>query len=200
MDILPVDIWPIIFNNLSINDLLKCRLVNKKFKNFCEYVKLSSLVIIRSDYLDYNEKWFNNKLIKKEHIIDCQKFTKIRWIFNYSLERNLKFLKIKCNDNKFNLNELRNFINLELLEISCKLVGNQFINLINLKILIDKYDDNQLCKYYVNSPSLEILEVISLKLVNLYHPESIKQIITHSYEDELELLINLETIHLKCKN
>ena len=37
IDDLPVYVWPDIFKNLSIKDILNCRLVNKKFKDFSDF-------------------------------------------------------------------------------------------------------------------------------------------------------------------
>lgn len=201
---LPLELYYIIFSNLSIIDLLNFRLVNKRFFNLSKNIKINEFKIPK-EYLD--GYWFydnqKNDLIKEVNIINFKYFQRMISLSLLNLEINLNYLIINSiEDNlEFNLADLSKLINLECLEIRCELYGNQFVNFKNLKIFLFKFeniefDNDNNYKFYLKTPKLEMIEFNRMNFIHFNHTESIKNIKTFFYEDQLKIFNNLERIQL----
>ena len=94
-DLPALDVWPIIFRNLSIQDLFNCRLVNKKFKEFSDHSDgINSLVIGKPNAFDEHYWYYNNQSIKDKEIISLKCFRLIKSLSIFNLDKYLKYLKI----------------------------------------------------------------------------------------------------------
>ena len=182
---LPVDVWPIIFRNLSIKDLFNCRLVNKQFKYFSDNTDgINKLIIGQPDYYDDYYWYYNNKLIEDKDMISLKCFRSIKLLSIFNLDKYLKYLKIY--DYELKLEEISNLINLESLELGryySNRRNQQIINLNNLKVLVSNEFSVQL-----NATKLEKIQFDNMKYINLNsNPESIKHLITIDYDNKLEI-------------
>ena len=195
------DLWPIIFKNLSIQDLITCRLVNKKFKKFISSANLINKLIIGQ--LNYNNDdlywYYNNTPIKDEDIISLKCFRSIKSRSIFNLDKYLKYLKI--NDKEFELEELSNLINLESLEFGSLQLGEKFnynqqiIHSNNLKVIVCNSIDLSI---QLNESKLEKIHFHNMNRIKLNgNPESIKHIVTRNYDNRLEIFKNLEIMELE---
>lgn len=179
LNTLPIELYPIIFKQINVLEIMQLRLVCKRFKYVIdEILKIKDLVIIKfGSYID-NKRWFylnqrqENLLFSKDLFIDSIYFNKIlKKLTNLNYLNTLKLFEINGDflydaEKLFPIlfKNLKKFNNLELLSIYsiCRSNKNQIrfkLNHPNLKIIsIDHLEDNIKLK----------IDCLNLKIVNFY--------------------------------
>lgn len=190
---LPVEVIRPIFKHLSLNDLLKLRLVSKKMKSFCDSAFIENQIV--SDIGIFKSHWFykNERIVGNRDIVKLNTFIKFTLITE--LSNHLKRLNLNCVLNKnFKLVHLDGFIRLKHLEINFQMFGDQRTNLKTLKLLKIKDFIEAQPKFYLNCPKLEIISINDLSLVELVNADSVKYLRTSTYAESMNSLKNLEVI------
>ena len=130
MNDLPPELWTIIFKRLNLVDQIKCRLVNSRWKNIVDSIKVNDLMICDSHDCLVNSWFISNEPISLKNSLWNLKFSTSFQLPSrfYGSVRRLK-LNIYNLDSS-NLKWLHKFNQLEQLEINCiNHLGNLLISL-----------------------------------------------------------------------
>ena len=204
IDDLPDEILYELFKYLNLPDLINCRLTNKRWKSISDITRVRQLVV--SDRIDEF----------KELCKDSITFSKFRFYTKlFKLKQHLRKLHIRCTVYSshimfkrildFDLSIFNEFIYLRELDLRLKnfLVNDQtslnLHNLIRFKLeLIEMFSFDS--EVHLIAPRLEFLNC-DLHLIDVHHPESIKQFSTNCdcddnpiNFDKVKMMKNLEVL------
>lgn len=203
MDLLPIEIVCLIIKKLDLNDILSCRLVNKKWSQIVnEHIKISSLAIKDKECQFEEERYLlDREFFKNSYQFNTRNEEFFQSAFIMTVLKNLKHLYIQLpsiyNESDFNLaKNLNNFTKLESLKIDQLTTSAQSatIKLPNLKTLsIDLYDGPTL---KLDLPKLEkLVNNCFLKKFEFKNYDTITELTTELYEDCLPKYKNLEKFY-----
>lgn len=205
----------VIFQHLDLIELLKCRLVSKKWKNLIDKIKIRELIVSKSTPMGIRRYcWYHsNRLIYYKNSFHSLNLFSMNVPMFQNLTKNLKYLNITFdliqNDQQFNISHLNNFKQLEHLNLCC-IEMKESVKLVLPELRILCFDELQdmlspLFEIFnsniltVDSPKLEILFLNYIEKFELVHYESVKRLqIGSSFIDEqfLNSFTNLE--YLQC--
>ena len=154
-----LDELPSIFENLQFQDLLNCRLVNKRFRHFVDEAKIEELVVASSLTADFKRRWFGRKAMIdfEKYAISPNSFNGLKFVFN--LNRHLKRLCLNFSGKlQMNLTVLDN-MSIEQADIKCTYLGSsQAMKLPFLKVLelniVNYIEYREDYKIFVRAPQL----------------------------------------------
>ena len=145
MNVLPDELISFILNQLSLDDILNCKLVNKQFYSIIvNHVRIKDeLVVSDCDYLPLNRRWFYTyHFISLYNLIKFECLDQIEFMLNQSIISNqLKQFYVYESCISFKL--LNHFKRLEQLEIVKSFIQNEhgenILKLPNLKIFFIRF-------------------------------------------------------------
>lgn len=192
MDSLPVELIFHIFRYISINDLINCRQVCKKFKNVCEEKKIDQLIIDEATNCETIQFQDSNKLTTiNNNIIEFSKILPHKSTFK--LDQNLIRLEIVYFEgSEFELNFLNSLLKLEELLIRSCEEGQYMISLPNLRIFDANIYDHDGYRFYLNTPKLQSINCFLLELIEIENPLAIKKLKCEDFDDQIIEFQNLE--------
>ena len=191
-----------IIDNLSIEDVLNLKLVNKWFcKIINANVRIKHLVISTHDHVPYNRRWFYTcNLISPQHLIKYDYAVNVYIKLNQPFLSQLKQLYIKiCKITLETLNSLDRLVHLEMLNCEIKSIAKK--NVLRLPMLESLNLYFERFKLLIDSPKLKALKFTSGVDVELVHPESILHLEPYYYyqcKGFLRSCINLQ--HFYCQD
>lgn len=205
---LPVELWTLIFENyLSIQDLVNCRLVCRRWHSIVKCLNINSLVIYDNHPPKYCEKWFgtNNEIdrIHSFKIIKNYESPTInldKTIFSKTKKLCFYFARIKIQIHTL-INSFKCLEQLELVEFDN--LGTTKCDLIlpNLQIL---NFDNSFFEHKTNFcfPKLTNLRIINSRYpyqvnrIEIRYPESIVEFICKKFNnDQVKKMKNLQSFY-----
>lgn len=201
---LPTEIWCKILNNLNVNDLLKCRLINSKFNSIIKnHMKIETIHINASSKLFYKQYYdFTYEPIESNQYFYAKNLNLLNCSFKQIL-KNLKKLSIyswyyfKFNSSLFSLfNLINQFTHLEYLQIDFRTSErNGTFNLPNLKYLSIHSHSFEPIK--LNTPKLKAVKFACyFEKLDFIFPDSITHLCTMEYEPNVIKFKNLERYDL----
>lgn len=199
-------ILPLIFKQMNLLALLKCKLVNRDFRKLSEQIELNE-VIVCDEIQKSKDHWFHtNDQIDFSRSIGIGLFQLSLSKSFFKLNQNLKRLYLSVDyDRRFNFEFLNNFIQLEQLGIEfCSeknLTRDQVINLSNLKILQLHKEFSTIItsqnqhKIKLTAPELFALSCSndSLEYLELAETKTVKHLQTDRYLNVIESYKCLES-------
>lgn len=199
MDDLPNELIVMILRELSLIDLVGCRLVSKRFRSLVDgHFKFRELVAFENDSYDDLAHFqctvepFDCKHYFQPSHTDFLESTYFEFLFS-----NLRCLAIDCE--LWNLESLNKFANLERLQLHrLTVVGRRTLSLkklTNLTILNLTWMNSD-ASLLVDSDSLEKLYCDTLEFIRFVRPETLRHLLIEEYSDELAVFRNLETLKI----
>lgn len=191
---LPLEMLCEVLKQLCLADLIRCKRVCKDWNSLVSTgIKLSRLVVDRKR----NERirWhYDNRPVIALELCEPNLFLAKR---NQPILLSLKSLKIYCEIDEFNQNDLNRFTNLLNLEITQDQASDLSLSLPKLEFLC-----LELCNHYdfeiaIDCPSLRTLRCEDdefLYLMKMKHPESVVELKTKHSESNLAQFTNLQRL------
>ena len=198
-DDLPIVICFQIFRFLNVHNLFNLRLVCKKFYQSLKVFKICELIFHNHDSLSlFRTNWaFVNQPISQLNSLSItyQPLLKAKPLF----EINLKRLRINCEKNKIEINDLNKFHELEHLEMDtfCLKTENNKLSLNNLKILTIKFFEIK-TSIEVDAPNLNSLNINCKPSdsIKFNYPLSVKKLQCHLFIDDFKIFENVEYLNV----
>lgn len=209
MNQLAPELVVMILNNLSVQDKLKCRLINNRFKLIIDnHLKIIRLTLIGVRSTDFDKNWFYTNRPNDEKDLIFVKRDSLADQLNKSIFLKLKQLFISFNENeKLNFkNSINHLKYLEELNICSANIGTgNSLNLPNLRTLflgmvkVENFSEKDFLKIKLNTPNLSNFK--SSKNIDNYefvYPTKIRYLYLNYDYSSVEQFINLE--YLFCSN
>ena len=208
IDRLPPEMLCEVLGKLQVNDLLRCRLVSTRWNRLIQSMRLKSLAIKPKDrgfwrpYASFTFQPLENEPIYVSQNVDLFEAAIFR-----SLLKNLRslyfdppFMNYEANPKIFDhLNELIRLEVLEITQIHIQADGEDELVLPNLKALsIALANEGNL---FIDCPRLRKLKINTfLECLDLAHYDSVQELTTDHYTEEISLFINLSHLYIKRLN
>lgn len=189
-----------LFKNLNIDEIMKLKLISKKFYSVVKSYKVDQLAFfeMNDDNWYENNRWFSTnepiKLTSYSHMSNLPIL-----IMPPANFFGLKYLKIKQTDSRaIRFKDLNKFAQLQILEIDLDVVSDDILSLPELKALSLKFSRclNE-SKLVINAPMMNSLLVSELKNdIEFEHPLSVKYFQCDFYRDTALIFQNLECLEI----
>lgn len=201
---LPIELTRFIFKHLQLSDLMVCRLVCKRFKDFANEFEFEELVVNDKKYETTANHWYStNRPIDLKNSIKPDHFRSFDFVF-LKLRKSLKKLSFRClddqqmkisKDDSF-LDLLKMFKELVHLELPYRLNLDHKKNelyLPNLKVLKIQIVNRKL---QIETPKLEILKCDCIKNLVLIHPTTVTHLSIKRFSKDVLIFKNLRHLRL----
>lgn len=189
----------IFFDNLDVDELLKCKTVSKRWNYVISKLKFNKLCLKFVSEERYSTLWYpDNRIIDTKELVF---FNNIKIFKDYNFLSyfiNLKYFKL-CSDFSFVLENLPEFFELEcldLIDVRCIEFNKDYVlNFKKLKFLRMPLIENECLK--VESQSLEMLSCIYDHQILLSNNDKLRSLsIDWTMQLKLKVYKNLETLSI----
>lgn len=192
MDNLPIELIHHIFRHLSVDDLITCRQVCRKFKFVVEERKVPELITCDRLY-----PWFFNN--KPANLSTLVRLDRVLFISDeLKLPENLRRLRVEFKGSKLVLEWINSLQQLEVLELlyRSEIYRRPIVELPNLRVLSAQNSgyQNTMCLQF-KSPKLEKLHCAELDDIRIDDPLTVKQYVGEYYDESVRKFKNLESLH-----
>jgi len=199
---LPIEIKLIIFKYLDLQELMVCRLVNRRWRDCVEEFRFRELAIVNTESDQFTcNKYHSYKTLNQQNLFEPSDLRLFQSVLSNKMFNYLEYLNISnhIGGSEFDLEFLNRFDRLQQLDLSSIEVSREIrLELPFLKVLSilqavkAELSENESVEF--NSPKLQIVRCNEHfnTLIKILNPKSIKSLQVNLCESDLANFSNIE--------